>query len=98
MYSVGEVRNAVEEWDALKERIDTNRYGLRHMVRRLDIHRAYCNALSDKQREVILMHGMAGIGQDTVAVMLGIDQANVHRRYMRGLRAMVSYLNGGTTE
>lgn len=77
----------------MQEYTDTSRRGVRWMVYHIDIHQAY-RSLSKPQREAILLHGFYGYGIETSASLVGVKKSAFHRRYMRGLEAMVNYLNG----
>lgn len=96
-YNIEEVRFAVEEYESIKALLDTNRRGLRWIPYHIDIQRAY-RSLSRPQREAILLHGFYGYSQETAAKLLFISQPTLHRRYMCGLEAMVTYLNGARPE
>lgn len=92
-YSIEEVRALVEEYPIVQEYADTSRRGVRWMAYHVDIQKAY-RSLSKPQREAILLHGFYGYGLETSAKLVGVSLTPMYRRYMRGLEAMVNYLNG----
>jgi DNA-directed RNA polymerase specialized sigma24 family protein len=89
-YSVQEVRELVEEYEAFRERQE-NKWVL---VRLIDLHRAYAH-LPSRYKEAVLLTGMIGLPVRECERLLNVDYSTVHRRYLRGLEAMVVYLNGG---
>lgn len=87
----------MEEWSVVIEATDTDHSGRRWLVYHVDVLRAY-HSLSKPQREAILLIGFHGYGLDMTASLLNRGRSTVYRRYIRGLEAMVNYLNGARPE
>ena len=88
-----EVAALVEDFDQVKEMLDTNKRGLRWSAYHLDIDGAFLS-LSKPLRGAVLLHGFCGYGLEASGKMLGCTHMTVYRRYVNGLERMTNYLNG----
>lgn len=92
-YSVGEIRNLVERYEALVELVDTDSVGLRALASVLDI-RMGVRSLPVGQRHVVLLHGVLGLAPADAGRALQISERAVYKRYADALAHMQWTLNG----
>lgn len=89
-YSLEEVTVLVEEYAELRDK----RHKTSILIRLVDIQRAF-RRLSKPYREAVLLCGMVGLTTRTAGVLAGVSKDTMNRRYHRGLREIVTILNGG---
>ena len=88
-YTQDEVATLVEEWAALRE---SRRSFIR--VRLMDLERNIPR-LTPPLRQAVVLHGLIGFPQRTVAQLVGTTQPTVGRRYVNGLEQLMTLMNGG---
>jgi RNA polymerase sigma factor (sigma-70 family) len=92
-YQPEHVRALVEEYADLRAKVDTTRRGLHFLVQLADLGRAL-RWLHLQHWEVVLLHGLLGLPQRTVAEVLGTSQSSVRRRYRDALEHLTITMNG----
>lgn len=93
-YSEEEVRALIEEYAALKEKVDTTRPALRFLVMMADLDRAL-KRLPRKYREVVVLHGLIGLSSAETATLLQVSYQAVAKRYRQALEEVEYLMNGG---
>jgi RNA polymerase sigma factor (sigma-70 family) len=93
-YSEEEVRTLIEEYAALKAKVDTTRPALRYLVMMADLERAL-KRLPRKYREVVLLHGLVGLSSAETAKLLHVSYQAVSKRYRQALEEVEYLMNGG---
>lgn len=93
-YSPEHVRVLIEEYQALKAKVDTDLYGLNYLVQMADLDRVL-ERIPWNYWEVVLLHGLLGLPQTTVGACLGITQQAVSKRYENALEEITHQINGG---
>lgn len=83
----------IEEYQAYRERVDTDRAGLNFLVQLLDLDRALAQLTSRQKWEVVLVRGLAGKTQRDTCELLKCGQATVDRRYQAALEEIVQAIN-----
>lgn len=94
-YAEEEVAALIAHYAELRALRDTNRRGLRSLIRVADLDRAL-EQLPMKFWEVVLLHGLIGLSQDETARLLQITQQAVAKRYRRAIEETAYLINGGT--
>ena len=94
-YSLGEIRNLVERYEALAALADTDDVGLRALVSVLDVRRA-ARLLPEGLRAALLLHGVLGLDPTECGRVLEISERAVRKRYADALAHMQWTLNGGS--
>lgn len=92
-YSRSRTRFLVEGWEELVEKKATSGYGLDILCELADLGRALAR-LNRGEREVVLLHGQAGLTVRTTGVLLDTPFKTVARRYERALERLNHLLNG----
>ena len=93
-YTGEEVQALIEEYAALKEKVDTTRPALRFLVMMADLDRAL-ERLPRKYWEVVLLHGLLGLTTAQAAQILQISFQAVAKRYRHALAETHYLINGG---
>lgn len=93
-YTEEEVRTLIEEYAALKAKVDTTRPALRFLVMMADLERAL-KRLPRKYREVVLLHGLVGLSSAETAQHLSVSYQAVSKRYRQALEEVHYLMNGG---
>ncbi len=93
-YSPEEVRTLIEEYAALKAKVDTTRPALRYLVMMADLGLAL-KRLPRKYREVVLLHGLIGLSSVEAAELLQVSYRSVGKRYHEALDEIHYLMNGG---
>jgi DNA-directed RNA polymerase specialized sigma24 family protein len=93
-YSQREVRGLIEEREALLERADTNRAGLRVLVQLADLARAL-PLLTLKQRQALFLMGTVGMSAFDAGNVLGVSKQAAWQRYTHALVRLTEVLNKG---
>lgn len=93
-YSLEEVRRTVEQYIELRARADTHAAGLRTLTRLIDLDRAL-PLLPLRVRGPVMLHGIHGLDQETVARLLQVSNQAVSKRYREGLEILHFNMNGG---
>lgn len=89
-YDLDEVTVLVEEYAELTFK----RHKSAILVRLIDLERVL-KRLSRPHYTAVLLCGMVGLTTRTAGTLVGVSKDTMHRRYQRGLREIVTYLNGG---
>lgn len=92
-YSLSEVRRLVENWEELHPRKGVHGYPLLVLCQLADLHRTLPR-LSYKEREAVLVCGIAGLPVRAAEELLSVDHATAARRYNRALEKLTTYMNG----
>ena len=93
-YSERRVRALIETYPSLKEKVDTTRRGLEHLVEVADLDRALA-LLPLKYFGPVFLVGLVGLPQDAAGRLLGVSQQAVSKRFQRGVEEATYYMNGG---
>jgi len=93
-YTEEEVRTLIEEYVALKAKVDTTRPALRYLVMMADLERAL-KRLPRNYREVVLLHGLVGLSSAEAAAHMNVSPRAVGKRYHRALEEVHYLMNGG---
>lgn len=93
-YSPEHVRVLIEEYQALKAKVDTDAYGLNYLVQMADLDRVL-ERIPWNYWEVVLLHGLLGLPQRQVAELLGRRQSSIAERYANALEEITHQINGG---
>ena len=93
-YTEKEVQALIEEYAALKAKADTTRRGLLILVMVADLELAL-RRLSRKYREVVVLHGLAGLSSAETAAQLQVSYQAVNKRYRQALEETHYLMNGG---
>jgi DNA-directed RNA polymerase specialized sigma24 family protein len=93
-YSDDEVRAMVEGYRELREIADTTPGRLRYVLSLADLDRALA-LLPERLWAVVLLHGILGFPQTTVADLLEVSQQAVSKRYRYALEDLLFEINGG---
>lgn len=94
-YAAEEVRTLIEEYAAIRARVDTTRPALRYLVMLADLERAL-KRLPRKYREVVVFHGLGGLSSAETANHLHVADRTVRKRYGQALEEVQYLINGGT--
>jgi DNA-directed RNA polymerase specialized sigma24 family protein len=91
-YSLDHVRALVEGYQEFRSRVDTDRAGLNFLVQMADIDRVLA-LIPDAYWEVVLLHGLLGLSQRTVAELLNRRQSSISERYVNALQEIHAQIN-----
>lgn len=91
-YSPEHVRVLIEEYQAFKEKVDTDLYGLNYLVQLADLDRVLAR-LPDNYWEVVLLCGLLCLPQRDAAELLGTSQPTLSRRYTSALEEVAHQMN-----
>jgi hypothetical protein len=94
-YSEAEVARMVAYYPELAATADTTRGGLRFLVWVADLEVAM-GKLDLFGWKVVLLHGLLGMPQRTVAELLETSQRKVNHTYADAIEDIAFYINGGT--
>lgn len=94
-YTETEVRALIENYEVLRETVDTHPRKLNWLVLRADLD-AVLARLPEKYWEVVLLHGLIGFSLVETALILQVSHQAVSKRYRHGIDEVVFYINGGT--
>jgi DNA-directed RNA polymerase specialized sigma24 family protein len=92
-YTADHVRALIEDYQAYRERVDTDRAGLNFLVQLLDLDRALAQLSSRQMREVVLVRGLAGKTISETCDLLNCGHSTVERRYPAALEEIVQAIN-----
>ncbi|MCZ2109519.1 MAG: hypothetical protein LC118_08120 [Dehalococcoidia bacterium] len=93
-YSPEHVRVLIEEYQALREKVDTDLYGLNYLVQMADLDRVL-ERIPWNYWEVVLLHGLLGLPLRTTAELLGRKKSAIAERYANALEEITHQINGG---
>lgn len=91
-YSPDHVRALIQDYPAYRARVDTDRAGLNFLVQIADLDRVLALIPRDYM-EVVLLHGLMGLPQRTVAKLLHRGQSTISDRYDDALTEITHQLN-----
>lgn len=91
-YRPAHVRALIQDYQAFRVRVDTDRTGLNFLVQMADLDRVLA-LIPRGYLEVVLLHGLLGLPQRTVAEMLNRAQSTVSKRYDDALAEITHQLN-----
>ena len=92
-YSADHVRALIEEYQAYRERVDTDRAGLNFLVQLLDLDRALAQLTSRQKWEVVLVRGLADKTRSDACELLRCGEGTVDRRYAAALEEIIKAIN-----
>jgi DNA-directed RNA polymerase specialized sigma24 family protein len=91
-YSPDHVRALIQDYQAFRARVDTDRAGLNFLVQMADLDRVLA-LIPRGYLEVVLLHGLMGLPQRTVAELLNRGQSTISERYDNALVEITHQLN-----
>lgn len=91
-YSPDHVRALVRDYSAFRARVDTDRAGLNFLVQIADLDRVLA-LIPRSYMEVVLLHGLMGLPQRTVAELLNKGQSTISERFESAMVEITHQLN-----
>jgi len=91
-YSPDHVQALIRDYQSFRARVDTDRAGLNFLVQMADLDRVLA-LIPRGYMEVVLLHGLMGLPQRTVAGLLNRGQTTISRRYEAALVEIHHQLN-----
>lgn len=93
-YTPGHVRTLVEEYQALRPKVNTTPRGLNILVQLADLDTVLAR-IPDSYWEVVLLHGLLGLPTRHVAEALKVHHSTISRRYENALAEITYQINQG---